>query len=140
MTISYERITEAPEEEIVDLYKAGGWWTESPEARAAIPRMLKGSYYVMGARDASGKLVGMGRVISDGYSDAYIQDVVVLAELRGKGIGAEIIRKMAYHCIDSGISWVGLIAEPGVDAFYERLGFAPMKDYQPMLFQVKSGE
>jgi GNAT superfamily N-acetyltransferase len=137
MTISYERIFEAPEEEIVNLYKAGGWWTESPEARAAIPRMLTGSYCVMGARDESGKLVGMGRVISDGFSDAYIQDVVVLTHLRGKGIGAEIIKRLSRHCVENGITWVGLIAEPGVDAFYERLGFAPMKGYQPMLYQVQ---
>ncbi len=135
MPIIYERVTEAPEQQIVDLYTAGGWWQESPEARAAIPLMLTGSFCVMGARNSEGRLVGMGRVISDGCSDAYIQDVVVLTELRGKGIGAEIIKRLAQYCVERKISWVGLVAEPGVEAFYERLGFSCMKGYQPMLLK-----
>lgn len=92
----------------------------------------------MGARDEAGNLVGMGRVISDGCSDAYIQDVVVLSNLRGKGIGAEIIKRLTSHCIEHKITWVGLIAEPGVNSFYERLGFEPMQNYQPMLYKQKT--
>jgi spermidine synthase len=134
MHVHYERIVQAPEEEIVELYKAGGWWNESPAARLAIPLMLKGSFCVMGAFNDSNQLVGMGRAISDGCSDAYIQDVVVLKECRGLGIGAEIIKRLSGYCLEKNIGWIGLISEPGVEAFYERLGFKIMKDYQPMLF------
>lgn len=134
MNLRYEQIVAAPEDEIIELYKAGGWWNESPAARAAIPLMLKGSFCVMGAFNDGGHLVGMGRAISDGCSDAYIQDVVVLKECRGLGIGAEIIRRLSEHCLENNISWIGLISEPGVESFYERLGFKAMKDYQPMLF------
>jgi GNAT superfamily N-acetyltransferase len=133
MNIRYERIVQANEEEVVALYQAGGWWEESPTARAAIPLMLKGSFCVMGAFDEGGHLVGMGRAISDGCSDAYIQDVVVLTNLRGKGIGAEIIRRLSAFCVEKKIAWIGLVSEPGVEAFYERLGFKPLKGYQPML-------
>ena len=31
--VEYEIVTAAPVEEIVELYKAGDWWQESPEAR-----------------------------------------------------------------------------------------------------------
>jgi ribosomal protein S18 acetylase RimI-like enzyme len=40
------------------------------------------------------RIIGMGRAISDGVSDAYIQDVTVHPDLRGKGIGKAIIRKL----------------------------------------------
>jgi GNAT superfamily N-acetyltransferase len=136
MIYTYAKLETASEEEIVALYQAGGWWDESPAARAAIPKMIRGSFCLMGARDSSGRLVGMGRAISDGCSDAYIQDVVVLKELRGKGIGAEIIRRLTDHCLQHGVTWIGLIAEPGVNPFYERLGFFPMENYVPMRYRA----
>jgi len=64
----------------VDLYRAGGWWQEEPAWRAAIPQMIRGSLCFLLAREPGGRVVGMGRVISDGASDGYIQDVVVLPE------------------------------------------------------------
>lgn len=134
--LTFEQIREASEEEIIALYRAGGWWEESPEARATIPGMLKGSFCVIGAREPDGRLVGMGRALSDGCSDAYIQDVVVLNEYRGKGVGSRIIQRLARHCQEHGISWIGLIGEPGTQDFYERLGFRPMKDYIPMRLET----
>jgi ribosomal protein S18 acetylase RimI-like enzyme len=65
----------------------------------------------------------MGRVISDGASDGYIQDVVVLPEFRGRGIGREIIRRLTDRCVAAGLTWIGLVAEPGTQKFYETLGF-----------------
>ncbi len=130
---SYEIVSEAPVEAIVALYQAGGWWQESDAWRRIIPEMIRRSYCFMVAR-LDGRIVGMGRAISDGVSDAYIQDVVVVKELRGAGIGGELVRRLAEHCAARGIGWIGLIAEPGTQAFYQRLGFQPMRDFQPMLF------
>src|SRR5277367_6530321 len=110
--IEYEVVSEAPLEAIVDLYRAGGWWKETKENRERIPRMIGGSFCFMVARSA-GRIVGMGRAISDGASDAYIQDVVVLRELRGQGIGRELVRRLTEVCVERKLDWVGLIAEPG---------------------------
>jgi ribosomal protein S18 acetylase RimI-like enzyme len=132
--VDYETVTSAPVEEIVELYKAGGWWQESPEARAAIPLMIKGSFCFMVARSVESRIIGMARVISDGYSDAYIQDVVVLANHRGRGVGRELIRRLTQFCISRKISWIGLVAEPGTQELYEDLGFGPLVGYQPMLY------
>jgi aralkylamine N-acetyltransferase len=136
--IRYEIVANAesvPVEAVVDLYRAGGWWEESPAARAIIPPMIRGSFAFVVAREPDGRIVGMGRALSDGVSDAYIQDVVVLRELRGRGIGAEIVRRLAARCVEAGLAWIGLIAEPNTQEFYVPLGFAPMAGYQPMLLR-----
>ena len=133
MRVEYEIVTAAPAEEIVELYKAGNWWQESPEAREVIPSMIKGSLCFMVARSLEGRIVGMARAISDGYSDAYIQDVVVLKSHRGQGIGRELIRRLTEYCVARKIAWIGVIAEPGTQEFYEGLGYGPLVGYQPML-------
>jgi ribosomal protein S18 acetylase RimI-like enzyme len=130
--IEYAIVSSAPTEAIVELYRAAGWWQEDPAWRAAIPRIVRGSFCFMVARDGA-QVVGMGRAISDGASDAYIQDVVVLAEHRGHGVGQELVRRLTERCRAAGISWIGLIAEPGTQAFYEPLGYAAMTGHVPML-------
>jgi aralkylamine N-acetyltransferase len=132
--VNYEAVTSAPLEEIVELYKSAGWWQESAEARAAIPLMIRGSLCFMVARSIEGRIVGMARVISDGYSDAYIQDVVVLKDYRGRGAGRELVRRLTQFCVARKIAWIGLVAEPGTQALYEELGFGPLVGYQPMLY------
>jgi aralkylamine N-acetyltransferase len=132
--VEYEAVSAAPVEEIVALYKSAGWWQESPEARAIIPSMIRGSLCFMVARSIEGRIIGMARVISDGYSDAYIQDVVVLSDYRKKGIGPELIRRLTQFCIDRKIAWIGLVAEPGTQKIYEELGYGPLAGYQPMLY------
>ena len=130
----YEAVSSAPVEEIVELYKAAGWWQESPEARAVIPAMIRGSLCFMVARSLEGRIIGMARVISDGHSDAYIQDVVVLDDYRGQGIGRELVRRLTQFCLARKIAWIGLVAEPGTQGLYEELGYGPLAGYQPMLY------
>jgi ribosomal protein S18 acetylase RimI-like enzyme len=132
--VDYEEVTSAPLEAIVELYRVAGWWQESPEARAAIPPMIRGSLCFMVARSIEGRIVGMARVISDGYSDAYIQDVVVLPDYRGRGVGHELVRRLTQFCVARKIAWIGLVAEPGTQGLYEDLGFGPLVGYQPMLY------
>ena len=132
--VEYEAVTSAPVEEIVELYKCAGWWQESPEARKVIPAMIRGSYCFMVARSLDGQIIGMARVISDGHSDAYVQDVVVLPAYRGQGIGRELVRRLTQLCVNRKIAWIGLVAEPGTQGLYEKLGYGPLAGYQPMLY------
>lgn len=130
--IRYQIVTELPVETVVELYQAGGWWQESARGRAIIPQMIRGSLCFVVARTDDDRVVGMGRAISDGVSDAYIQDVVVRSELRGQGIGAGIIRTLVEQCQQRGIEWLGLVAEPGTTQFYGELGFKPLAGYVAM--------
>ena len=133
-------IARADRDSLKKLYQQAGWWQErdqSLDGNAWLDRLVEGSFCFVGA--FSGKeMIGMGRAVSDGASDAYIQDVTVLKEFRGQGIGAAIIEKITEFLRDGRIGWIGLIAEPGTQAFYRRLGFAVMEGFVPML--LKKGE
>lgn len=119
---------------VVELYKAGGWWEEGVSNRKRIPKVVKNSFAFAVAKNGKGKIIGMGRVISDGFSDAYIQDVVILPAYRGNNIGSKIIRTLTDYCIRKKIMWIGLVAEPGTYAFYRKNGFKDKKGFQLMLF------
>ena len=67
--------------DVLALYRSAGWWEEGDD-ESAIPDILAGSWAVCAVR-SQGRLIGIGRVLSDGRSDAYIQDIVVLSEFRG---------------------------------------------------------
>jgi ribosomal protein S18 acetylase RimI-like enzyme len=126
-----------PSEEIVELYKAGGWWRDSYDP-SGIKSLIDGSFAFAVAFDPKkGKAIGMGRVISDGVSDAYIQDMVVLPEYRKSGIGKKLVNFLLKHCLSKGLTWIGLIAEPNQDKFYSPLGFKTMKDHVPMKYQME---
>lgn len=133
-SIHYEIVTEVPVNEIVALYESGQWWEESPHNREIIPGMIQGSFCFLLATH-QGSPIGMGRVISDGYSDGYIQDLVVKQAYRGQGIGKEIVRRLTHFCMEKGLDWVGLIAEPKTQTFYEELGFRVLRDDVPMIFE-----
>jgi len=119
---------------LLELFRAGGWWKEEWNP-AHIPDLVKASFaFAVAIRVEDGVTAGMGRVISDGISDAYIQDLVILPEYRRRGIGARIVRTLLDHCTSNNIFWIAIIAEPGTEDFYGTLGFSRMNEYVPMLF------
>lgn len=133
--IRIELVNAWEEEPIVELYRAGGWWREDMDP-SRLPELIRGSYLFAIAVDIStGKSIGMGRVISDGIADAYIQDVVVLSQWRMKGVGKMVISALIDGCKSRGISWIGVIAQPGLENLYRSLGFVPMEGHVPMLLQ-----
>jgi len=124
-------------DEIVELYRTGGWWKESYDT-SLINQMIDGSFIFAVVVDTTiDKAVGMGRVLSDGISDAYIQDLVILPKYRGHGIGKKLVDSLIKQCLSNSIVWIGVIAEPGSDKLYRGLGFKPMKDHIPMLYQLE---
>lgn len=127
-----ELIKSVNKDEVIRLYKDAGWWLEEYSDASFIDHITADSFLFAGVFDDNGQLVGMGRVLADGYSDAYIQDVVVLSSYRGQGIGKTIINFLVKELKRNDIDWIGLIAEPGTKHFYEELGFKEMKDHVPM--------
>jgi ribosomal protein S18 acetylase RimI-like enzyme len=70
------------------------------------------------------QLIGFGRAISDGVSQAAIYDCAVLPEFQRKGIGTKIVKNILSrisHCN------VILYASPGKEEFYQTHGFRKMK-------------
>ena len=118
--------------QIVSLYQAENWWTEGPDNPDLVARIVSGSHCFLAA-SVGGKIIGMGRAISDGTSDAYIQDVTVDDRFRGENIGSEIVKKLVRRLLHDGLSWIGLIAERNSHRFYEHLGFKAMPDATPLV-------
>jgi len=124
---------EWPTEEIVELYKAGGWWKDSYDP-SHVPSLLKGSaVFLIVYHRTEKRAVGMGRLVSDGVSDGYIQDLVVLPHLRGKGIGKLMVKELVRSAKERGLVWIGLISEEGKNGFYEKLGFKVFEG-TPMIY------
>jgi aralkylamine N-acetyltransferase len=120
------------EDEIVNLYKAGGWWKDCYDT-SGIPDLIKGSFAFAVAIDKKNKkTVGIGRVLSDGLSDAYLQDIIILPEYRKKGIGKKLVLSLVDFCKKRKISWIALISEPNQEDFYKKLGFKKMRNYTPL--------
>ena len=119
--------------QIVGLYRAAGWWWEEGDHLDFAIRLLRGSFCFYVA-ELDRKIVGIGRAISDGVSDAYIQDVTVDQKLRCQGIGTAIIRSIIADLRRHDIDWIGLIAERGTHPFYDKLGLTAMINAVPMLY------
>lgn len=76
--------------EIIHLYEDVGWsaYTINPQnLKLAIDKSLK----VWTVWDDD-KLVGLARVVGDGCTIIYIQDLLVLESYQGQGIGSELIK------------------------------------------------
>ncbi len=71
------------------------------------------------------QLVGMGRVVGDGIMYFYVQDIVVLPDYQGLGIGALIMLNIENYLSSTAIkgSTIGLLAAKGKEAFYARYGY-----------------
>jgi len=119
-------------DQIITLYRQAGWWQSAATDRGHVRRIIAGSHCFLVALK-SDELIGMGRVISDRESDAYIQDVTVKTTYRQKGIGTQIVKRLVARIETDGLKWIGLIAERNSHAFYERIGFKKMPDSVPML-------
>ena len=108
-----------------ELYRVADWVSDGEDC-SFINRAIAGSFLAAAAFEGE-KLIGMGRVLSDGVSDAYIQDVVVHPDFRGKGIGGKIVMFLVSELEARGVDWIALVGEPGTESFYSRLGFEGKK-------------
>ena len=111
---------------------AAAGWLDRDAGIACVAAMISGAD-VVGAVDAQKGLIGAARGISDRASDGYIQDVFVLPEERGRGIGGALVDAVIAALKRRGCDWIGLIATPGNSGFYRRKGFEIMERHTPML-------
>jgi len=123
--------------QIKALYLSNGWIdTADGETENLIKQIISHTFCFTVARDGD-KVIGMGRAISDSVSDAYIQDVTVLPEYRKQGIGGKIVSFLVDYLHSHGITWIGLISEPGYENFYREQGFSIMHNYTPFRYISK---
>ena len=79
-------------EEILNLYQSVGWLNY-----VNYPEMLKNAYAnslkIFGAYENE-KLIGIIRVVGDGYSIVFVQDIIVLPEYQRHGIGTALLKRV----------------------------------------------
>ena len=67
-----------------------------------------------------GRLVGVVRVLSDGYFFSTVTEIMVDPDVQRQGIGVELMRR-AIKATPAGRLY--LAAQPGTETFFERAGF-----------------
>lgn len=78
---------------------------------------------VAGLYAEDGRQVGLARVVSDGHTVAYLADVYVLEEHRGRGLGIELVRFAVEEGPIANVrKW--LLHTKDAHEVYARLGFA----------------
>ena len=119
---------EVPEQaELVKLYNAVGWqaYTQEPEQ---LLKGVRGSLFVATAYVA-GELVGLARIVGDGYTIAYLQDILVNPDYQHRGIGKKLMEAVFApfnHCRQH----VLITDDEDVQrSFYESCGFTEARDF-----------
>jgi GNAT superfamily N-acetyltransferase len=88
-----------------------------------IGRLIRDATRVIAAYDQQGELVGFARVVSDRSNFAWLGDVFVLVDHRGRGIGRELVREAVEHPPERDCLWY--LNTRDAHALYEGFGFAP---------------
>ena len=128
-------LTPQQQEVVRSLYRSVGWWFAADEDKPElIERIIAGSHCFCIALEEN-QIIGIGRAISDGIIDAYIQDVVVHENYRRQGIGTALVQHIIDILTKNGIDWIGLIASPGSESLYRKLGFRDMPHHAAMRFK-----
>jgi ribosomal protein S18 acetylase RimI-like enzyme len=98
-------------------------------SRDVFDAQVAGAWRVVGAYTtgtdvaAEGEMVGFARAFSDGAASAYLADVYVLPEHRGRGLAAAIVRLMVDDGPGAGFRWMLHTAD--AHGLYARFGFRP---------------
>jgi GNAT superfamily N-acetyltransferase len=91
-------------------------------SRATIERLVRESTRVIAAYD-DGRLIGFCRVMSDASSMAWLGDVFVLAEHRGRGVGVELVREAVEYPEHRVCQWY--LGTRDAHGLYAKFGFEP---------------
>ena len=110
------------------LYDAVGWSAYTADMDTLMGG-LQGSATVVTAFDG-GRLVGLARVVSDGHTIAYLQDILVDPEYQRRGVASELLRRVfepfgrvRQHVLITD-------TEQRQRAFYEAHGFRESRDVE----------
>ena len=119
-------------EQLINLYTSVGWssYTQNPRQ---LQKAVANSLFANGAYDQN-QLVGLIRVVGDGLTIIYIQDLLVNPAYQRRGIGTKLINSVLkkYDSIRQKV----LLTENTVKTrmFYERCNFNPCDKYNLIAF------
>lgn len=110
------------ENEVEFLYEDANWTSYTKD----MPRLMnaiKSSLMVMTAWNQH-RLIGLVRVVGDGQTIIYVQDLLVLGAYQNKGIGSKLLKLILAHFKDVRQNVLLTNESENVRAFYEKNGFS----------------
>lgn len=112
--------------EIIPLYASVGWtaYTDSPDV---LQQGYEHSLLTLAAYEKD-QLVGIIRVVGDGYTIVFVQDLVVLPAYQRKGIGTALLQEVLKRF--DHVRQIELATDntPKTIAFYKFLGFSELRE------------
>lgn len=113
---------------------AGYYQSQSPTIFSKKQWIILGIGYVFDDE----KLIGIGRLISDGALYACVCDMIVFHAYQKRGIGSAILKMLKDKCKENGIQRVWLFAAAGRAGFYVKNGFNIRPEDAPGMQMKKS--
>lgn len=114
-------------EDVLHLYQAVGWtnYTHQPEM---LEQALSHSLVIYVALDGYA-VVGLIRLVGDGFSSIFVQDLIVLPSYQRQGIGRSLMKEALEDYKDAyQVQLVTEQTEKNV-GFYRSLGFEALSTY-----------
>ena len=107
--------------EFLELHQACGLGRRNAAAAA---KGLSGSLYCVTAKSGV-RLVAMGRIVGDGGMAATLVDLLVAPDMRGQGIGRELVERLVAWCHEElpRSCVITAIPQPGSYSVYKSAGF-----------------
>lgn len=99
---------------------AEAYWSRW-RSREDVQRQIQGAWRVVGCYDGQGHMVGFARALSDGVALAYLADVYVLEDHRGRGLGRALLQEMIEDGPGKGFRW--LLHTADAHGLYRQFGF-----------------
>ena len=103
----------------VHAFLTEAYWSEG-RSRETVEHLVRSAQRVVGLYH-DGAQVGFCRALSDDASIAYLADVYVLPEHRGRGLGDELVREMVDNGPYAHLRW--LLQTRDAHGLYRRIGF-----------------
>ena len=114
--------------DVLHLYQAVGWtnYTNQPQMLA---QALSHSLAIYLARDGE-KIVGLVRLIGDGFSSVFVQDLIVLPSYQRQGIGSTLMKQALADYKDAYQVQLATDESEKTLGFYRSLGFETLSSFQ----------
>jgi GNAT superfamily N-acetyltransferase len=109
--------------EAIHAYLTRSYW--SPGIPKAVVERAMARSLCFGLFNEQGEQVGFARAITDGATFAYLADVYVLEEHRGKGLGKWMVETILAHPSLQGLRRI-LLATRDAHELYAPFGFKPL--------------
>lgn len=122
MEIKFSRDKELKLEQLEKLYNDVEWFSYTKDLHV-LHQAISQSLEVISAWDEE-ELVGLIRVVGDGVTIIYIQDILVLKAYQNQGIATQLMQEVLDKYIQVRQKVLLTEESPDVRHFYEKNGFA----------------